>query len=115
MDAPQNSVGEFSVGSEDGQRQITNVAAGSADTDAVNVGQLKVTRRAGMRKNTQSITNLNNQVTNLDTRVTNIENGIGDIVTTGSTKYFKTNTDGVDANAQGKDSRCYWFWFHCCR
>ena len=103
MDAPQNSVGEFSVGSEDGQRQITNVAAGSADTDAVNVGQLKVTD-AQVSQNTQSITNLNNQVTNLDTRVTNIENGIGDIVTTGSTKYFKTNTDGVDANAQGKDS-----------
>ena len=103
MDAPQNSVGEFSVGSEDGQRQITNVAAGSADTDAVNVGQLKVTD-AQVSQNTQSITNLNNQVTNLDTRVTNIENGIGDIVTTGSTKYFKTNTDRVDANAQGKDS-----------
>ncbi|HBJ0061468.1 TPA: YadA-like family protein [Escherichia coli] len=103
MDAPQNSVGEFSVGSEDGQRQITNAAAGSADTDAVNVGQLKVTDER-VAQNTQSITNLNNQVTNLDTRVTNIENGIGDIVTTGSTKYFKTNTDGVDANAQGKDS-----------
>ncbi len=103
MDAPQNSVGEFSVGSEDGQRQITNVAAGSADTDAVNVGQLKVTDER-VAQNTQSITNLNNQVTNLDTRVANIENGIGDIVTTGSTKYFKTNTDGVDANAQGKDS-----------
>ncbi|HHU9486076.1 TPA: YadA-like family protein [Escherichia coli] len=103
MDAPQNSVGEFSVGSEDGQRQITNVAAGSADTDAVNVGQLKVTDER-VAQNTQSITNLNNQVTNLDTRVTNIENGIGDIVTTSSTKYFKTNTDGVDANAQGKDS-----------
>jgi len=28
MDAPQNSVGEFSVGSEDSQRQITNVPAG---------------------------------------------------------------------------------------
>ncbi|EFG6538072.1 adhesin, partial [Escherichia coli] len=103
MDAPQNSVGEFSVGSEDGQRQITNVAAGSADTDAVNVGQLKVTD-AQVSQNTQSITNLNTQVANLDTRVTNIENGIGDIVTTGSTKYFKTNTDGADANAQGKDS-----------
>ncbi|HAH7456659.1 TPA: adhesin [Escherichia coli] len=103
MDAPQNSVGEFSVGSEDGQRQITNVAAGSADTDAVNVGQLKVTD-AQVSQNTQSITNLNTQVTNLDTRVTNIENGIDDIVTTGSTKYFKTNTDGADANAQGKDS-----------
>ncbi len=103
MDAPQNSVGEFSVGSEDGQRQITNVAAGSADTDAVNVSQLKVTDER-VAQNTQNISNLNNQVTNLDTRVTNIENGIGDIVTTGSTKYFKTNTDGADANAQGKDS-----------
>ena len=92
MDAPQNSVGEFSVGSADGQRQITNVAAGSADTDAVNVGQLKVTD-AQVSQNTQSITNLDNRVTNLDSRVTNIENGIGDIVTTGSTKYFKTNTD----------------------
>ncbi len=103
MDTPQNSVGEFSVGSEDGQRQITNVAAGSADTDAVNVGQLKVTD-SRVAANTESINNLNTRVSSLDTRVTNIENGIGDIVTTGSTKYFKTNTDGVDANAQGADS-----------
>ncbi|EDF7608893.1 autotransporter adhesin SadA [Salmonella enterica] len=103
MDAPQNSVGEFSVGSEDGQRQITNVAGGSADTDAVNVSQLKVTD-SRVAANTESINNLNTQVSSLDTRVTNIENGIGDIVTTGSTKYFKTNTDGVDANAQGADS-----------
>ena len=69
MDAPHNSVGEFYVGSEDGQRQITNVAAGSADTDAVNVGQLKVTD-AQVSQNNQSITNLNTQVTNLETRVT---------------------------------------------
>ncbi|EBK6545778.1 autotransporter adhesin SadA [Salmonella enterica subsp. enterica serovar Schwarzengrund] len=103
MDTPQNSVGEFSAGSEDGQRQITNVAAGSADTDAVNVSQLKVTD-SRVAANTESINNLNTQVSSLDTRVTNIENGIGDIVTTGSTKYFKTNTDGVDANAQGADS-----------
>ncbi|MGK7505143.1 trimeric autotransporter adhesin SadA [Salmonella enterica] len=103
MDTPQNSVGEFSVGSEDGQRQITNVAAGSADTDAVNVSQLKITD-SRVAANTESINNLNTQVSSLDTRVTNIENGIGDIVTTGSTKYFKTNTDGVDANAQGADS-----------
>lgn len=103
MDTPQNSVGEFSVGSEDGQRQITNVAAGSADTDAVNVSQLKVTD-SRVAANTENINNLNTQVSSLDTRVTNIENGIGDIVTTGSTKYFKTNTDGVDANAQGADS-----------
>ncbi|EBP4523199.1 hypothetical protein VA97_02840 [Salmonella enterica] len=103
MDAPQNSVGEFSVGSEDGQRQITNVAAGSADTDAVNVGQLKITDER-VAQNTQNISNLNNQIGSLDTRVTNIENSMGDIITTGSTKYFKTNSTGPDANAQGADS-----------
>ncbi|ESE85822.1 hemagluttinin family protein [Salmonella enterica subsp. indica serovar 6,14,25:z10:1,(2),7 str. 1121] len=103
MDAPQNSVGEFSVGSEDGQRQITNVAAGSADTDAVNVGQLKITDER-VAQNTQNISNLNNQIGSLDTRVTNIENSMGDIITTGSTKYFKTNSTGPDANAQGTDS-----------
>lgn len=37
----QNSVGEVSVGSTSGQRQVTNVAAGSAATDAVNVAQLQ--------------------------------------------------------------------------
>ncbi len=103
MDTPQTSVGEVSVGSGDGQRQITNVAAGSADTDAVNVGQLKVTD-SRVAANTESINNLNTQVGNLDTRVTNIENSVGDIVTTGSTKYFKTSSTGADANAQGADS-----------
>lgn len=58
MDTPQTSVGEVSVGSGDGQRQITNVAAGSADTDAVNVGQLKVTD-SRVAANTESINNLN--------------------------------------------------------
>lgn len=37
----QNSVGEFSVGGTGAERQVTNVAAGSAATDAVNVGQLQ--------------------------------------------------------------------------
>ncbi|KLD61925.1 YadA-like family protein [Dyella japonica] len=34
-------VGEVSVGSEGKERRVTNVAAGAADTDAVNVSQLK--------------------------------------------------------------------------
>ncbi|MEB3098310.1 YadA-like family protein, partial [Achromobacter sp. D10] len=34
-------IGEVSVGSAGKERRITNVAAGAADTDAVNVGQLK--------------------------------------------------------------------------
>ncbi len=38
--APQTSVGEVSVGAPGAERQITNVAAGSAATDAVNVSQL---------------------------------------------------------------------------
>jgi len=38
--APQTSAGEVSVGSATGLRQITNVAAGSAPTDAATVGQV---------------------------------------------------------------------------
>ncbi len=38
--APQNSAGEVSVGSAGAERKLTNVAAGSAPTDAVNVSQL---------------------------------------------------------------------------
>ncbi|TNH09734.1 hypothetical protein FHQ26_06680, partial [Testudinibacter sp. TR-2022] len=37
----QGSIGAVSVGSENGLRQITNLAAGTQDTDAVNVWQLK--------------------------------------------------------------------------
>ena len=40
LTTPQTSVGEFSVGAAGAERQITNVAAGSAPTDAVNVAQL---------------------------------------------------------------------------
>ena len=39
--APQNSAGEVSVGSPGAERQITNVAAGSAPTDAANMAQLQ--------------------------------------------------------------------------
>ncbi|MGS7869889.1 ESPR-type extended signal peptide-containing protein [Stenotrophomonas forensis] len=42
LTAPQVSAGEVSVGTAGGgERQITNLAAGSANTDAVNVAQLK--------------------------------------------------------------------------
>ena len=41
LTAPQTSAGEVSVGSAGKERQITNVAAGSAPTDAVNVAQLQ--------------------------------------------------------------------------
>jgi autotransporter adhesin len=41
LTAPQTSGGEVSVGNDTFHRQITNVAAGSAPTDAVNVAQLQ--------------------------------------------------------------------------
>lgn len=41
LTAPQNSVGEVSFGSAGNARKVTNVAAGSSATDAVNVSQLQ--------------------------------------------------------------------------
>jgi len=41
LTARQSSAGEVSVGSAGATRRITNVSAGSADTDATNVAQLK--------------------------------------------------------------------------
>jgi len=41
LSAPQFSAGEVSIGSPGQERQITNVAAGSALTDAVNLAQLQ--------------------------------------------------------------------------
>ena len=41
LTSPQTSVGEVSVGSAGNARKITNLAAGSAATDAVNVSQLQ--------------------------------------------------------------------------
>ncbi|MFC4727010.1 YadA-like family protein [Coralloluteibacterium thermophilus] len=38
---PQDSAGEVSIGTSGNERQITNLAAGEADTDAVNVAQLR--------------------------------------------------------------------------
>ncbi len=39
--APQTSFGEVSIGSAGAERKLTHLAAGSADTDAVNVAQLR--------------------------------------------------------------------------
>lgn len=41
VSTPQTSVGEVSFGAVGAERQLTNIAAGSALTDAVNVGQLQ--------------------------------------------------------------------------
>jgi autotransporter adhesin len=62
LDGPQFSAGEFSVGAAGAERQITNVAPGSAPTDAVNVAQL------------QSVADT---VAGHETRITALEAGVG--------------------------------------
>lgn len=53
-----------SVGNAGATRQITQVAAGSADTDAVNVAQLKSVGNA-IAKNTTNINNMSNHINQL--------------------------------------------------
>lgn len=66
LTGPQTSAGEVSFGASGAGRQLTNVAAGFAATDAVNVGQLQGVsdRFSGLiGANTTSITNLTTNVT----------------------------------------------------
>lgn len=66
------NAGAVSVGSNGATtRQITNVAAGSGDTDAVNVAQLKQAVTYTDQVQNQ-VTNVQNQVTNLGTQVNNL-------------------------------------------
>ncbi|MCU4313555.1 YadA-like family protein [Acinetobacter bereziniae] len=46
INATQSTLGAVSIGSTGNTRQITNVAAGTVDTDAVNVAQLKAVQAA---------------------------------------------------------------------
>ncbi|MWQ23484.1 hypothetical protein F9852_10410, partial [Glaesserella parasuis] len=78
-------------------RQITSVAAGSADTDAANVAQLKaLTLKISGDKNTQGHTTFYNETLSIvgaDGISTAVEqrNGNSKITITGSKTYFHTN------------------------
>lgn len=107
--AIQSNQGAVSVGDDKITRQITNVAAGSADTDAVNVGQLKDYATATNAKiekldkltknnqdnievNKQAIVQTNEKVGAIDNRVTAAE---GTIVEYGKTLESHTNKLGT--------------------
>lgn len=66
--AVTSTQGAVSVGSAGNERQITNVAGGTADTDAVNVRQLDA-----------AIANSQQDVANLTNRVNGLENDIKDV------------------------------------
>ncbi|WP_194291648.1 YadA-like family protein, partial [Rhizobium sp. ICMP 5592] len=117
LTSPQTSVGEVSIGSAGSERKLTNLAAGSADTDAVNVSQLK-----GLGTNITSLIGGNTTVNPdgsitgptyniqgnnystvydafgaVDSTLTNITNG-------GGIKYFHANSTLADSQASGTDS-----------
>ncbi|WP_260858492.1 YadA family autotransporter adhesin [Paraburkholderia sp. BCC1885] len=124
--------GEVSVGSAGAERRITNVAAGAAPTDAVNVSQLmsedaKINAAGAdaasslgggstYNKTTGAITNptyniggntynnVGGALTNLDGRVTNVTNEVTNITNGGGIKYFHTNSTLVDSSATGTDA-----------
>ncbi|WP_425613146.1 YadA family autotransporter adhesin [Yersinia pseudotuberculosis] len=92
----QASVGEVGIGTAQGNRKITGVAAGSADYDAVNVAQLTAVGDK-VDQNTADITSL-------DGRVTNVEGGMTSITNGGGIKYFHTHSTEPDSVASGSDS-----------
>ncbi|MGK9237346.1 YadA-like family protein, partial [Inquilinus limosus] len=57
------ATGEVSVGSSGSERRITNVAAGSAATDAVNVSQLTALANVSVKYDTDGSGNLTNRIT----------------------------------------------------
>ncbi|RFB75619.1 calcium-binding protein, partial [Methylovirgula sp. 4M-Z18] len=57
------ATGEVSVGSAGAERRITNVAAGSAATDAVNVSQLQSLANVAVKYDTDGAGNITNRVT----------------------------------------------------
>ncbi|WP_439412555.1 YadA-like family protein, partial [Enterobacter ludwigii] len=79
-----------SVGSSGNERQITNVAAGTEDTDAVNVSQLKA---------------VSGDVTNLGNTVNNIANGTDGMFQVNNTaNHAKPVVTGTNAVAGGAGS-----------
>ncbi|PRH65376.1 hypothetical protein C6P80_18225 [Yersinia pestis] len=96
LTAPQTSVGEVGVGTAQGNRKITGVAAGSADYDVVNVAQLTAVGDK-VEQNTADITSLGGRVTNVEGGMTRITNG-------GGIKYFHTHSTEPDSVASGSDS-----------
>ena len=132
--APQNSAGEVSIGSPGQERQITNVAAGSAATDAVNLAQLEGV--TAVADNSVQYDDASKTIVTLagplstdggvtgGTRLTNLQQGVLSATSTDAvngsqldatntevsniydlgTKYFQANSTGAGSSALGLDS-----------
>ena len=86
----KGNAGAVSVGNDDMKRQIVNVAAGSEDSDAVNVAQLRSVENSiettvkeytngfttVINNHTSQINELNNRVDNIEGKVNTIERDV---------------------------------------
>jgi autotransporter adhesin len=88
-----NPAGVVSVGSPGAERQITNVAAGSKSTDAVNYSQLQAVQ--------QSVEGLN--ITGGGGGPTTVVNNYNNVVNN-QAPYFNANSSGADSKAVGNES-----------
>jgi len=88
--------GAVSVGATGNERQITNVAGGTQDTDAVNVRQLTAVDDMVTQNTAGIAANTNNIATNT-AAIANINNG-------GGIKYFHTSSTKPDSSATGMDT-----------
>ncbi|MGO4450425.1 YadA-like family protein [Phyllobacterium sp. TAF24] len=71
--------GAVSIGDGDTYRQLTNLADGSAATDAVNVRQLQQSLQAGINYTDVQVDQLQTQITNQQGAITNIQTDVTDI------------------------------------
>ncbi|HET7833871.1 MAG TPA: YadA-like family protein [Gallionella sp.] len=110
---PRTSVGEVSVGATGSLRKITNLAPGSALTDAVNVEQLQAVDNLAVKYDSglklsvtlggAGGTTIHNVAPGvLPTDAVNV-NQLQTIATT-PTKYFHANSTGADSLANGAES-----------
>ncbi len=97
------AAGEVSVGKAGAERRITNVAAGYAATDAVNVSQL-MSEDAKVNNVSNNVSNLSNTVNNIGGNISNINNQVTNIVNGGGIKYFHANSTLADSVASGTES-----------
>ncbi|WP_334043724.1 YadA-like family protein [Burkholderia ambifaria] len=98
--------GAVSFGSLGHERQIKNVAAGAADTDAVNVQQLKNvngTLSTGIANVDARVTSVGNtlstSIANVDQRVTNVGNSLSTSIVTATQNVVKYTDDSHAAIA----------------
>ncbi|MEK7913484.1 YadA-like family protein [Burkholderia contaminans] len=98
--------GAVSFGSIGNERQLKNVAAGAADTDAVNVQQLKnvngtlSTSIATVDARVTSVGNsLSTTISNVDQRVTNVGNSLSTSIVTATKNVVKYTDDSHAAIA----------------